>query len=284
MRNWMLAVGAALLCGLILTVHGQADGTDDLLKSASEAMKSGKVDEALDFLNKAAAADPNNARVFLLRGGVHEFAGHHKEAIGDFDKAIALDAKLAEAYDQRGSERFKIGDIAGSLADFDKFLELEPKARAGHWKRGITCYYAGKFEEGAKQFKGYEDVDTNDVENAVWHYLCVARMSSVEKARSSLLKIGNDRRVPMMQVYALFAGKMKPEDVLAAVKEGKPGAEELNKRLFYAELYLGLYWEVEGDKKKALEHLSEATEHKIGHYMWDVARVHHDLLKKELKP
>src|SRR5262249_9014651 len=96
-----------------------------------------------------------------------------------------------------------------------------------------------------------------------------------------LLKIGNDKRVPMMQVYALYAGKIQPADVLAAARAGEPSAEELHKRLFYAHLYLGLYHEVLGDKKLALEHMTKAAEdYPIGHYMGDVARVHRDLLRK----
>src|SRR5262249_31316097 len=151
-----------------------------------------------------------------------------------------------------------------------------------HWKRGITCYYLGKFDEGKKQFEGYEKVDTNDVENAVWHFLCAARATNVEKARAGMLKIGKDERVPMMQVYDLYLGKAKPEEVLAAVKEGDPKGDKLTERLFYAHLYLGLYYEVQGDKKLALEHLTKATDdYKIGHYMWDVAHVHRDLLKKD---
>ena len=102
------------------------------------------------------------------------------------------------------------------------FLRLKPDERAGHWRRGITCYYAKRFDEGRKQFEAYEEKDTNDVENAVWRYLCMARAEGVDKARASILKIGNDRRVPMMQVYALFAGKAKPEDVMASIKEGDP--------------------------------------------------------------
>ena len=46
----------------------------------------------------------------------------------------------------------------------------------------------------------------------------------VDKARAGILKIGRDRRVPMMEVYALFAGKAQPADVLAAAKRGEPGA------------------------------------------------------------
>jgi len=72
---------------------------------------------------------------------------------------------------------------------------------------GITCYYAGKFDEGKKQFEGYEQVDTNDVENAVWRYLCMAKSVGVEKARAQILKIGRDKRKPMMEVYALFAAR-----------------------------------------------------------------------------
>jgi lipoprotein NlpI len=233
------------------------------------------------LVGEAIAAAPDDARSYFFRGSLHESFRQHKEAVANFDKAVKLDPKLADAYDHRGSEHFKLGHIKESIADFDKYLELKPQETPGHWKRGISYYYAGRFDDGRKQFEGYEKVDTNDVENAVWRYLCMARAEGVEKARASILKIGNDRRVPMMQVYALYSGKIKPDEVLAAVEAGRPGAEELNKRLFYAHLYLGLYHEVAGDKKRALEHMTKAEEHKIGHYMWDVAHVHAELLRKK---
>ena len=104
----------------------------------------------------------------------------------------------------------------------------------------------------------------------------------IEKARSSLLKVGNDKRIPMMQVYALYRGEAKPADVLAAAQSGKPSAEELNERLFYAHLYLGLYYEAKGDRKKSLEHIGTAVEqYKIGHYMWDIAHLHRQLRLKQ---
>jgi lipoprotein NlpI len=207
-------------------------------------------------------------------------AGDYKKAVELLTKAISDDPKLAKAYNARGQVHFKLGKFAESLADFDKYLDLKPGEKNGHWMRGITCYYAAKFDEGRKQFEGYEKVDTNDVENAVWHFLCVARKDGVPKARQSLLKIGKDRRVPMTQVYELFAGKLKPEDVLQAARMPAAREEVLNRQLFYAHLYLGLYYEVQGDHEKAQENLEEAVKHRISHYMWDVARVHRDLLKK----
>jgi lipoprotein NlpI len=199
-------------------------------------------------------------------------------------KAIEADPKRDGAYQLRGAAHFMLGKFAESVADFDRYLALRPAQKNGHWQRGISLYYAGKFDEGRKQFEGYEKVDTNDVENAAWHFLCVARKDGVAKARAGLLKIGKDKRVPMMQVYELFRGAIKPADVESAAR-GVGGSDEAKKRAwFYAHLYLGLYHDVSGDKKKALAHMRLADEkYRIGHYMGDVARVHSALLRKELK-
>src|SRR5262249_17880641 len=119
----------------------------------------------------------------------------------------------------------------------------------------------------------------------VWHYLCNAHVLGSEKARRALLKIGKDRRVPLMAIYDLFAGRARPEEVLAAVREGDPGSTELKNRAFYAHLYLGLYYDATGDTRRALEHLDQAADQGIGGYMGDVARVHRQLLaKKTTKP
>ncbi|HEX5498295.1 MAG TPA: tetratricopeptide repeat protein, partial [Thermomicrobiales bacterium] len=185
-----------------------------------------------------------------------------------------LDPRHADAYDHRGSEQFKLGRVAESIADFDKAVELDPARERGHWKRGISYYYAGKYRLGRKQFERYQTFDDNDVENAVWRYLCMARADGVDAARRDMLKIKTDPRPGMMQVYELFRGTARPDDVLATVGAGSPGAAERNAREFYAHLYLGLYYDSIADTAAAKKHLAEAVRHKIGHYMWNVADVH----------
>jgi lipoprotein NlpI len=276
-----------LLCVACLASSASArpDTVPDLVDQARGAWKKGDSAKALELAGKAIALEPKDARLYLFRGSLSEALNRHDEAIADFDKCLEIDPKNAEAYNHRGSEQFRRGKIAESLADFDRFLELRPEERPGHWKRGISLYYAGRFAEGRKQFEGYEKVDTNDVENAVWQFLCAAREVGVDKARAGMLKIGKDRRVPMMRVYAMFKGDAKPEDVLEEAKAGEPAARELNLRLFYANLYLGLYYEALGDQKKALEYVTAAADkYKVEGYMWDVARVHRDLRRKEAAP
>lgn len=277
-----LSAAAALLFALT-PLPGQF--ADELLDKAAAALKKGDATAALTLVNQALAADGKSARAYELRGIVYNQQRKYPESLADFSKALELNPKAADALDRRGSVHFMLGNIKESIADFDKFLELRPDEFAGHWRRGITLYYGGKYDEGRKQFAGYEKVDTNDVENSVWHCLCAARVIGLEKARTNLLKIGFDRRVPMMVVYDLFRGTAKPEDVLAAAEAGQADAAERTRRHFYAHLYLGLYYEMVGQPEKSLEHLTIMVEkHKLpGHYMWETGRVHLELRKKEAK-
>jgi lipoprotein NlpI len=111
----------------------------------------------------------------------------------------------------------------------------------------------------------------------------VARLSGVEKARASLIPIEKDSRVPMMQIYDLFAGKAKAEDVLAAAKAGE--GSQLRQQLFYAHLYIGLYYEATGDEKLARENIFKAAEqYSEADYMGAVARVHAAVLRVKGKP
>lgn len=195
--------------------------------------------------------------------------------------AAADPAPTVEQLEARGSDAFRAAKFAESVAAFDAEIKLDPRRGPWHWKRGISLYYAGRYADGAKQFEGYQTVDGNDVENAVWRYLCQAKDPNVgpEKARAGILVIKDDRRVPMRQIYDLYAGKGTPDDVMAAVKEGMPNEAVLNQRLFYANLYLGLYYEATEDGKLAKTNMNEAARLAIAHYMGDVAKVHAKLLK-----
>jgi lipoprotein NlpI len=256
---------------------------DGLIKQAHAAQLGGHQAEALALATKAIEADPKNPQCYSVRGRIYVDRREHAKAVADFDQAVKFAPQAAEIYQLRGGEHFKLGHFTESIADFDKVIQLMPQREAHHWQRGISYYYAGRFEDGRKQFESHQTVNPNDVENAVWHYLCVARSSGMEKARHSLIDIKGDGRIPMMQVHSLFAGKTTPEEVLSAAKAGHPSAAQLQEQFFYADLYLGLYYEAAGNGKLAREHIFKAAGYNIDHYMGDVARVHAELLRKQNK-
>lgn len=208
---------------------------------------------------------------------------------GEFDKAIALTEGIgpesrwrqvrAMSFQRRGERRFFEADIAGAIADFDAFLALYPERDPHHWQRGLCYYYAGEYEKGVAQFERHQTVNSEDVENAVWHFLCAVRApgGSVEAARKALIPIERDGRIPMKEVHDLFAGRGTAEAVLEAAREDGDGilTEAERNHLCYAHLYLGLYYEALGEAAKSAAHIRKAAyDFSMDHYMGRTAQVH----------
>lgn len=283
--GWKNCVTIVLVitCALV-TARGAAPAAAELLAQAREALSKGDNDRAADLADRAVKAEPENPAPYLFRAGLMEALGQPDMALADYDALIRLSPEDAGAYQRRGVLHFKQGRFKESVADFDKVLELRPAEKPYHWQRGISLYYAGEYEAGREQFELHQTVNRNDVENAAWHYLCVARMDGVEKARESLIPIVGDPRVPMAQVHALYAGKVGPEAVLEAARKAKQleQGEQVKGQLFYAHLYLGLFYEASGQSAKAKEHMDLAAgEYAQDHYMGEVARVHAKLLEEK---
>ena len=228
-----------------------------------------------DAITEALALDPDSKEALLARADMYERKGNFGKALIDIDKLVEALPGVDQLRQRRGVTRFFHGDMKGAIADFDFYLKNNPAREPHHWQRGLAYYYAGEYEKGVKQFEIHQDVNSNDVENSVWHFLCVNKIKGFEVARKSLIDIKGDGRVPMAQVQKLFAGKLEPKDVLDAANAGDPSPDELRNRLCYAYLYLGLYYEAKGDAKRSLENIKKsAIDHSMPHYMGEVSRVH----------
>jgi lipoprotein NlpI len=174
---------------------------------------------------------------------------------------------------ERAVSNFERGRIAESVSAFDELIAMEPDLAPHLWQRGIALYYAGRYEECRRQFESHRRVNPNDVENAAWHFLCLTRLESPEKARAALLPTGSDTRTPMPQIYQMFRGAASPEEVLTTA-DGDIGGQ------FYAHLYVGLFFEALGKADESLQHVKAAADPRfarVGGYMHIVARVHREL-------
>lgn len=190
---------------------------------------------------------------------------------------IESSGATAVLYNARGEANFQAGSIDSSIADFDRAIQLQPNIAPHHWQRGISLYYAGRFADGYKQFESHQTVNPSDVENGVWHFLCRTRANGIEDARAHMLPISGDPRVPMAEIWLLFQGKGTVEQVFAAAERGS--GSTLQDQLFYAHLYVGLYYEALDQGARASEHIRQAAEAPgATHYMGDVARVHAKML------
>lgn len=204
------------------------------------------------------------------------FTNSLENQLQECNNTINVQPSNANAYVRRGMVYFKLGKITESIQDFDQAEKLDIQITPYLWQRGLSYYYAERFAEGAKQFEIDLTVNAQDVEETVWRYLCIARLSGVTEARNSLLSVKNDPRKIMKSIYDLFAGNCSQDDVLNVGKlAGLKGK-------FYSHLYLGLYYEAENNLELAQEYIVKAAdEYKIDDYMWYLAVVHKQLRKWE---
>jgi lipoprotein NlpI len=281
----------AIRCFLLLTATAcffaavAQDSAEAMLSRAIELYRKGEVDEAFDLANKAIEKEPRDPTGYFVRGTVFESRQQYELAVADYDHVAKTSPNLPLVYSRRGGLYFKMGRIEDSIADFDKEIKLDPTKSRNHWQRGLSYYYAKRYQEGADQFElSFKTVNPKDYENGIWHFLCRARIDGIERARGSALNVAGDERIPMKEIYNLYRGVGTAEDVMRATERGYPNAAELTDRLFYALFYVAAYEEVAGDNESALRRVDRAVSNfEIPHYMWDVARVHRDLLRAALE-
>lgn len=184
--------------------------------------------------------------------------------------AVAVaSAQSARDLLDRASADFQAGRITESVAAFDRLAALDPPSAPHLWQRGIALFYARRFADCRAQFESHRTVNPDDVENAAWHFLCVARAQSTAEAVARILPVGPDPRVPMREIYQMFLGTLTDAQVMSAAGQA-PSA------LFYANLYTGLYLEVTGSAR-GRDRIRAAADPRfagVGGYMHDVARVH----------
>ena len=81
----------------------------------------------------------------------------------------------------------------------------------------------------------------------------------------------------MMEILALFRGESDPSGVLDAAQNANDNGRA-SPPMFYAHLYLGLYYEATGELQLSAKHIAEAVGFDLPHdYMWQVARIHQRL-------
>ena len=218
---------------------------DVLRLRAIRAMQAGESSKAIKAADDLLTRMPNDAATLRLAGDVYLRSGKPKKA-----------AEL-----------------------FDRYLKLDPDALAGLWQRGIALYFAGRYKEGMEQFEVHRRVNPNDVENAAWHFLCVAKAQSFEKAKALVLPAPNDPRPPMEEVLQMLSTG-DTANVVKKMESYAPNTRARESADFYGNFYLGLYADAAGDQPTAKRYLDLSAKGASYSYMGDVARVYATYLVK----
>lgn len=202
-----------------------------------------------------------------------------KGAIAAADAIVKSESAQPSAWRLAGDFYLRAGDYKKAIVQFKRYIERHPEHEADLWQHGIALAFDGQYDEGRKLFELHRSVNPNDVENALWHFYCVAKSSSFEKARLGLLPAPGDRRAPMEELLKLYRGEVEEAVVREAINQWPKETRNYESAAFYGELYLAMYADSLGDRKRAIELAEKASAAKEVNYMTDVGRIYYFALR-----
>ena len=116
-------------------------------------------------------------------------------------------------------------------------------------------------------------MNSNDVENAFWHFLCVTKDKNIEEARKRLIKIEGDARPPLMEVQKMLQGDLALEAFAKKYVQSDEAKSGNPQSLFYAAYYAGLFADISAKPELAREMIAVAvSKATYGGYMGELAR------------
>jgi uncharacterized protein involved in outer membrane biogenesis len=152
-------------------------------------------DPAMAALDRAIAANPNDATSISRRGQMLVLKGNFSLAIRDFDEvlrqrprdpealnnrcwarailgelqvalrdcneALAIRPTYADALDSRGFVNLKIGQTNSAIADYDAALKLNPRQASSLYGRGLAKVKTGKAAEGQRDIAAAKSLQAN---------------------------------------------------------------------------------------------------------------------------
>lgn len=216
------------------------------------------------------------AVVFALPAWSQDTEQHrkrHNEAIQRAGAAVTANSMPSpSSLISLGDALLRGGRCSEAVESFERAIQRDPQSEPYLWQYGIALYFVGRHDDARALFEKHRIVNPNDVENAAWHFLCVANADDIVNARKILLPAPGDSRVPMEEVLRRLQGG-DFDEIRAAVEKTRGTAVHASAE-FYGNLYMGLIADAEGNANVAQEHLQKASDMDLTHYMADVARVY----------
>ena len=107
----------------------------------------GRNNEALGCCNEALGIDSQFAAAWFNKGNVFVALARNEEALDCYEKALAIDARIANAWVGRGNLLDMRGRSDEAIACYDKALAIEPRNGSAWSNKGVTLNAKGRHEE-----------------------------------------------------------------------------------------------------------------------------------------
>ena len=131
-----------------------------LARTADDAHRAGRYEEAMPLYAKAVELDPGNVAAANNLGLALDYLGQHAEAVACFTAILSRKPGHIPALTNRGNAAWNAGgDDAASLTDHRQAATLSPGDPALHMNLGYVLHLSGRYEEALAAYDRALELD-----------------------------------------------------------------------------------------------------------------------------
>ena len=189
----------------VLTLPKDAEPLDFVLSM----LQSGRIKEAVPYLESMAKTDPDNVQVLYNLGIAYSELGQFDEAIIRLKKAVQLDPKHAHAWTGIGVAYQRMGKRAQALEPMQKAVEADPADGYARRNLGAMLLSAGQNDEGLAQLREARKALPHDPQTL---YGLASALDAVG---------GDDNQVEADELYQVVIQKFPGSQVAELAREAR---------------------------------------------------------------
>lgn len=142
---------AASICSRILQYDRQHADANHL--SGLIALKRGDLETAIQLIQYAIKANPDNSEYYLHLGLAQYQSGSPEDSCISWEQATLLNPETIDGYINLGAAYIELERIDDALTATDKALRIDPASAEAHINRGNALARLGRTNEAANEFQ-----------------------------------------------------------------------------------------------------------------------------------
>jgi tetratricopeptide (TPR) repeat protein len=143
---------------------------DRVVAEAKKLARDGNEDQAMLLANELIAQHPNDLKVWLLRGYLHELKDDYPAAVADLTRAIEVNSLEPHLFLTRGINEFAQGNNQAAVCDFKKGLELCDFHHNEYYRETLHFWRAEAFLRLGKKREALSDLADVRDDFSFWTY------------------------------------------------------------------------------------------------------------------
>jgi tetratricopeptide (TPR) repeat protein len=156
----------------------------DPCEHAQHLAKSGESKAALQHLEEALTEEPQNARLWLLKGVLLGSAERHAEALSCFERCTDLNPGIFTGWYHKAVAASFLGQGARAIEYYRRARRLDPTDASSAFNLGMELCNAEEFAEALEQF--WDAKTLGHARGAEAHTACGQMRERREEKRSSV--------------------------------------------------------------------------------------------------